>query len=401
MLRLSILLTGIWVLGLGCTPTYPTVDESGIEIVLQEGPLLKGKELTKMICGPCHYDAETEKLSGKQLRDIPGIIGKIYSANITQDTLNGIGKYREEELIWMMRTGITPKGHLSHYMAIPSLADNDLQAIVRFLKSSDPLVSASGISTKSSKYNFLAKAFMNVKLRSFPYPDMPIERPPVSDTIRHGKYLVATMGCYECHSGGFIGTNKMNPEKSKGYMAGGTRLKDAMGRNIFSPNLTPHDETGIGKWTQKEFVAALKNGQKPDGNTIQYPMPVYPELSNAEATAIYAYLKQLPPSPKRIRKRAFKIIDSSFSATSNTIGKELFTKYGCVGCHGNNGKGPVADITQAPAKYSHQEIMNYIQNAQQINPESRMPNFNKVISESDVSILAEYVSSLDSSFSTK
>jgi hypothetical protein len=60
-------------------------------------------------------------------------------------------------------------------------------------------------------------------------------------------------------------------------------------------------ETGIGNWTEEEFVKAVRFGQKP-GSALRYPMLPRPELSDREVRSIYAYLKSIPPISNRVNK---------------------------------------------------------------------------------------------------
>jgi hypothetical protein len=68
---------------------------------------------------------------------------------------------------------------------------------------------------------------------------------------------------------------------------------------IYTPNLTPDMETGIGRWTEDQFVRAVRDGVRPDGRRLSAPMFAYQELSDAEARAVYAYLRSIPAIRQR------------------------------------------------------------------------------------------------------
>jgi hypothetical protein len=91
----------------------------------------------------------------------------------------------------------------------------------------------------------------------------------------------------------------MRPERSKGYMGGGIKRKDVAGSVVYTPNLTPDMETGIGRWTEDQFVRAVRDGVRPDGRRLSAPMFAYQELSDAEARAVYAYLRSIPAIRQR------------------------------------------------------------------------------------------------------
>lgn len=109
-----------------------------------------------------------------------------------------------------------------------------------------------------------------------------------------GRYLVTSRyKCYDCHSGDILKTDDADPEKSFGYMGGGSVLRDAEGHDILSRNLTADPETGIGDWTAEQFAQAMKYGRSPAG-PLRYPMPKYSLVTDEEARAIYAYLRTVP-----------------------------------------------------------------------------------------------------------
>jgi hypothetical protein len=86
----------------------------------------------------------------------------------------------------------------------------------------------------------------------------------------------------------------MNPEKSAGFFGGGNPLKNKTGETVLGPNLTMHDENGIGTWTEADFIKAVRFGIRPNKPATAYPMMVFNEMTDKEAAAIYAYLKTLP-----------------------------------------------------------------------------------------------------------
>ena len=72
---------------------------------------------------------------------------------------------------------------------------------------------------------------------------------------------------------------------------------------VFSSNLTPDPETGIGEWTAEEFVETIRQGmQRAMGRQIKYPMPweELSELSDIELASIYEYLMTLQPVPNEV-----------------------------------------------------------------------------------------------------
>ena len=78
--------------------------------------------------------------------------------------------------------------------------------------------------------------------------------------------------------------------------AGGRALATPFG-TFYSPNITPDADTGIGRWTDAQFLRALREGVRPDGANYfpVFPYPSFTNITDADALAIKAYLFSLPP----------------------------------------------------------------------------------------------------------
>ena len=117
--------------------------------------------------------------------------------------------------------------------------------------------------------------------------------------VQRGKYLVSILPCTDCHTPGtFLG----NPDM-KHYLGGSDVGFEVPGLGIFyGPNLTSDDETGLGKWTKEQIANAITTGKRPDGRILAPPMPVesFKHLTHADALAIAAYLKTLPPVKNKV-----------------------------------------------------------------------------------------------------
>jgi len=108
-----------------------------------------------------------------------------------------------------------------------------------------------------------------------------------SELIAKGAYLAHAAGCGVCHTA---------KEKTATPYAGGRALHTQFG-TFFAPNITPDKSTGIGTWTEQDFVQALHRGTRPDGSQLYpvFPYTSYTRLSNTDAKALWAYLHSLPP----------------------------------------------------------------------------------------------------------
>ena len=114
-----------------------------------------------------------------------------------------------------------------------------------------------------------------------------------------GRYLVQLGGCSDCHTPGyFLG----KPDDSR--MLGGSDVGFGIpGVGVFvGPNLTPDVETGLGRWTVDQIVAAITTGVRPDGRILAPIMPwrSLAALTPADARSIAEYLKTLPPVHNKV-----------------------------------------------------------------------------------------------------
>src|SRR5579863_6713618 len=117
--------------------------------------------------------------------------------------------------------------------------------------------------------------------------------------VERGGYLVNTSGCTDCHTPGyFFG----KPDASK-FLGGSEVGFFIPGLGVFhGPNLTPDPETGLGKWTREEIVAAITAGKRPDGRVLAPIMPWahFAHLTKEDQAAIVAYLQSLPPVKNKV-----------------------------------------------------------------------------------------------------
>ena len=65
---------------------------------------------------------------------------------------------------------------------------------------------------------------------------------------------------------------------------------------FYTPNITPDEKTGLGNWTEADFLQALKHGRAPDGSAYYpaFPYPSYSAMTDEDAKALFAYLRTVP-----------------------------------------------------------------------------------------------------------
>src|SRR6185436_1974860 len=103
--------------------------------------------------------------------------------------------------------------------------------------------------------------------------------------VERGAYLARAADCMVCHT----------TPGGKEY-AGGLGFKLPFG-TLYSTNITPDKETGIGNYTDRDFLNALHRGKRRDGARLYPAMPFtsYTYISDADALAIKAFLFSLSP----------------------------------------------------------------------------------------------------------
>src|SRR5262249_40859909 len=105
------------------------------------------------------------------------------------------------------------------------------------------------------------------------------------DAVRRGEYLARAAGCAACHT--------LDPARP---YAGGALIRTPFG-DFVPPNITPDRRTGIGEWTEENFVGAVQSGLRRDGSHLYPAMPYdsFTLMARDDVLAIRAYLMTLRP----------------------------------------------------------------------------------------------------------
>lgn len=112
--------------------------------------------------------------------------------------------------------------------------------------------------------------------------------------VARGEYLATIMDCTGCHTAGAL-VGRPDPARHLAGSEVGFGIPEL--GIVYPPNLTSDVETGLGAWSAAEIVAAIRTGLRPDGRELVPIMPwrSYGKLTDADAAALVAYLKSLPP----------------------------------------------------------------------------------------------------------
>jgi mono/diheme cytochrome c family protein len=108
--------------------------------------------------------------------------------------------------------------------------------------------------------------------------------------VKRGEYLTKAGGCIGCHT---------EEKKDAAAFAGGRALKTPFG-TFYGPNITPHPQAGIGRWTEADFVNAMRHGRRPDGANYfpAFPYPSFTKIADSDLRDLWAYLRTLPQSSR-------------------------------------------------------------------------------------------------------
>ncbi len=110
---------------------------------------------------------------------------------------------------------------------------------------------------------------------------------------KRGEYLSKAAGCKGCHTEAKEGATPY---------AGGRELNTPFG-TFYGPNITPHLQAGIGKWSEAEFLRALRLGERPDGGHYfpAFPYPSFTKITDADARDLWAFFRTLAASDRANR----------------------------------------------------------------------------------------------------
>jgi mono/diheme cytochrome c family protein len=125
--------------------------------------------------------------------------------------------------------------------------------------------------------SLLVGATLSIATAQQPSPDPAV--------LAKGEYLARAGDCIACHTA----------REGKTF-AGGLPMKTPFG-TLYTSNITPDPQTGIGTWTPDQFYKMMHNGRFPDGGLVYPAMPFasYTKVTREDSDAIYAYLRSIPP----------------------------------------------------------------------------------------------------------
>ena len=248
-------------------------------------------------CVNCHTpDAEskavgagaTPPLSGGHTFTLP--FGKVYTPNLTPDRETGIGRRTDAQIARVLRYGVMADGRAAlPFMEYHNLSDEDLTALVSFLRSQKPVRRV----VPQHDLNLVGKAIIAFAIKPIGPASTPLAHtPPEAPTVERGAYVAnAVAVCAECHTK----RNPLDGSFETARFSGGMVFPIAKTNKILvTPNLTPSKYGRITNWSEEQFVGRFGAGVGIPHTHM--PWKQFQRMSETDVRAIYRYLRTLPPS---------------------------------------------------------------------------------------------------------
>ena len=292
---------------------YPNVPPAGnFRIEATPERLARGKYLNDHVvgCTTCHTQRDWTRFSGPIKQELLGAGGEkfsldpthaLYSKNITPAA---IGSWTDGELRRAVAEGVSKDGTalfpLMPYPHFGVMDEEDLHAVLAHIRSLKAIASPAPIPDRTLPFP------LPLIVRTMPRVAQHQKRPAPEDKVAYGRYMTRIALCSDCHT----------PIDAQGTplpgmdFAGGMEFTET-GYRVRSANITPDADTGIGTWTEQQFIDKFKGFENPTNavlsqaerpqNTVM-PITAYAGMTREDLAAIYGYLRTLKPVVNRVEK---------------------------------------------------------------------------------------------------
>ncbi len=352
-------------------------------------------------CWGCHSnvnDANSSPFGGRpfNLREVGPGFGMFYTPNITPDVETGIGGWTDGELVRAIREGVGKNGRklfpLMPMATLHGLSDDDVLAIVAYIRSIPPVHNK----VPPHDLTFATKALFTFGLVKPEVPVTgPVTAPPKGVTAEYGRYLANHQAlCADCHtprnlSDGSFYFDSLFAGSSISFGDAGQASFEA-----FAPNLTPDRETGIGGWTEEQFLLAVQVGMTPDKRVLSPEMPyhAYVKWDEDNLRAVFLYLKGIPAIKRKVPQPMFA---QELTTKHGVERGEMIFRANCEVCHGKKGKGAAPTnvaLADVASSLDDETFMEFVSTG---NPGLHMPGFGKTFSQEQLKDVVAYIKSWD------
>ncbi|QRR00204.1 c-type cytochrome [Dyadobacter sandarakinus] len=260
------------------------------------------------VCMDCHSTRDWSQYAGpvsgalggggEEFTQEMGFPGKFYAPNITPYALAG---WTDGEIFRAVTTGVNKSGKalfpVMGYHRFGQLDKEDIYSVIAYIRTLPPVQT----NVPKSEPDFPVSILINAMPQEASFTN----RPPETDQVAYGKYLITATGCVDCHS-----------KTDKGSVIPGTEFGGGMEFRspngvLCSANITMHKKTGIGNWTQEAFVAHFKaytdssyvsSKVAPGEQNTPMPWTMYSGMKEQDLAAIFAYLNTVKPIDHEVVK---------------------------------------------------------------------------------------------------
>lgn len=292
---------------------YPAVPPAeDVTIAVTPEKLARGEYLANYVsgCVVCHGTRDWSRYAGPLTPGTGGRGGdffgdegspvQLWAPNITPAALRD---WTDGEIIRAVTTGVSRDGRalfpIMPYMNYGKMAREDIEAIVAYIRTLPPIEST----VPARQLGFP----LPLVVRTMPQVASPGPIPPKSDKVAYGEYMTNAAVCVDCHTP----QGDQGPDLTMAF-AGGMEFPLKNGKRIRTANITPDADTGIGTWTEEQFVDKFKAfdgaphrtlSDAEQGENTYMPWYEYAQMDREDLAAIYAYLRTVTPIVNRVTIR--------------------------------------------------------------------------------------------------
>lgn len=272
-----------------------------LKITITPTRIEHGKYLANhvMLCVDCHSTRNrdfyasplisgTEGKGGKKFDQNMGFPGTYVAQNITPTHL---GSWTDGDIFRALTTGVNKQGKalfpVMPYLSYGQLDREDIYDVIAYIRTLKPIITE--VTTSKSDFP------MSLIINTIPAKASFTTKPSKTDLVAYGRYMITAAACSDCH------TPQEKGKKIEGMdFAGGMQFLIGNNRIVQSPNITPDKATGIGSWTEKQFVERFKSydlslhpARRVTQNDMQTEMPwtMFAGMDTTDLKAIYQYLR--------------------------------------------------------------------------------------------------------------
>lgn len=214
-------------------------------------------------------------------------LGAIWTNNLTKAPGSKVAGYTDADWVRTLRHGINPEKRMLFVMPatdMAKLSERDLGSLIAYLKQVEPVENQVG----QSEWKPLGKILLGLGVfgdvfhaRNIDHKAGFVAEPTKGPTKEWGAYFIGYLGCVSCHGVDYAGGVTGEP---------GAPLVPAINASA-----------GLGKWTSAQFIQTMRSGITPEEKILNarfMPFTAYGNLTDDDLTAVFEYLRSMPPQPQ-------------------------------------------------------------------------------------------------------